>query len=241
MIKRFNVLLIAISLILGLMVIFLLKSNFKREELLESYEYQYDLAVLNKSFKRDLERSVILYKSFEKYFLGAEKVPFFMVIPVKDWELFIDRFQDLKEQKEIKLLPQFITEQEVFERCNESDVPIEGWLSQQVIKLCFGSTRIAKNHIMIDSDNYFVKDFDSKILFKNGILKTISWKLPNSRIEEDKTTIVNGFISPVLRNNGHAISTHDMHIFIKDFFGNKKQDFYVFVLSPFLFNSDALA
>lgn len=242
MINRFNVLLIAISLILGLMVIFYLKSNFKRDDLSsEQYEYQYDLAVMNKSFKRDLERSVILYKSFEKYFLGAEKIPFVMVIPVIDWDLFINRFQDLKEHEEIRGVPQFITEEEVFERCNEPGLSMEGWLSQQVVKLCFGSTRIAKNYIMIDSDNYFVKEFDPKVLFKNGVLKTIAWKLPNSRIEGDKTSMLNGFISPILRNNGHQITTHDMHIFIKDFFGNKKQDFYAFVLSPFLFNSDALA
>lgn len=195
---------------------------------------------MNKSFKRDLERSVILYKSFERYFFEADKTPFYIVIPVRDWDLFTNRFKNLKDNKEIKNLPKFITEQEVFERCNEPDVSENGNVAQQVVKLCFGSTKIAKNYIMIDSDNYFTKNFNPKVLFENGILKTFAWKLPTEVVEKNKHTKLNCCIKPVLRRDTFS-SAYDMQSFIKNFFGNKNKDFYAFVGSPFFFNSDALA
>lgn len=45
----------------------------------EKYKYQYDFAVLNKSFTRDLNRSLHLYESFEKYFFDAENTRFCML------------------------------------------------------------------------------------------------------------------------------------------------------------------
>ncbi len=238
--KKAWVSLIFVIVVLGAATVFLLKFDFKREQASE-HKYEHDLAIMNKSFKRDLERSVILYKSFEKYFLGAESVPFVIVIPAGDWDLFMNRFKNLKDRKEIENIPQFITEQEVFERCNEPDISSNGGLAQQAVKLCFGSTRIAKNYIMMDSDNYFIKEFDPKILFKGGVSKTFSWKLPESYIEKNKIAILSCCINPIMRNNGQSITHYDMHVFIKDFFGNKKKEFYGFVMSPFVFNSDALA
>jgi len=235
--KKSFIFMILPTLLLGGVILVLLSFWLKKDE---ANEYQYDLAIMNKSFKRDLERSVILYQSFERYFLGADKTPFFIVIPAKDWDLFVNRFKILKDNNDIKNTPQFISEQEVFERCNEPDVSGNGNIAQQVVKLCFGSTKIAKNYIMMDSDNYFTKDFNPKILFKNGVLKTFAWKLPKSRIENNKNRKLGCCASPIMRNNGQSITAYDMHVFIKDFFGNKNQEFYEFVTSPFLFDSNAL-
>ncbi|MDC0865079.1 DUF6492 family protein [Rickettsiaceae bacterium] len=203
------------------------------------FGYEHDFAIMNKSFKRDLERSVILYKSFEKHFLNFENIPFYIVIPSRDWKLFLDRFRDLKSREEIKMVPGFMTEQEVFQRCGDEDVSDNGGLAQQIVKLCFGSTRIAKNYLMIDSDNYFLKDFDPKVLFKNGIPKTISWKLPESVIEDNKNMNLSSAYEPILRKHDR-MSAYDMHMFMKNLFGDKSSEHHGFVISPFLFNSDSL-
>ena len=230
----------ALVLTVGVFLFLLINPNY-----IEKYnaknEYKYDLAIMNKSFKRDLERSVVLYKSFEKYFLGADKTPFYIVIPARDWDLFTDKFKNLKENNEIKNLPQFITEQEVFERCNEPDVSQDGNMAQQVVKLCFGATKIAKNYIMMDSDNYFTKNFNPEVLFENNTLKTFAWKMTNEVIEKNKNYMVNHcYTEPILRNP-KVISAYDMNLFIKEFFGNKNKEFFGFVISPQLFNSDALS
>jgi len=82
--KRF-LYIFAFLVIFSTTTFFLLKSEIQKQKNQETqHKYQNDLAFLNKSFQRDLERSVIAYKSFEKYFLGAEHVPFVIVIPSKD-------------------------------------------------------------------------------------------------------------------------------------------------------------
>lgn len=68
-------------------------------------KYQHGLGILNKSFSRDLKRSINLYQSFEKYVLNQENIPFFIVIPAKDLERFKEEFQSMKNQKLIKKLP----------------------------------------------------------------------------------------------------------------------------------------
>lgn len=244
MIKKNKKIMIAGFLIFSAAVLFALSGNyilnlFEKKTEDSDFGYQYDFAVLNKSFKRDLERSVILYKSFEKYFVNAENTPFFIVIPSKDWKLFLDKFRDLESRKEIKILPQFMTEQEIFQRCDDEDVSDHGNVAQQVVKLCFGSTRIAKNYLMMDSDNYFLKEFNPKILFKNGEPRTISWKLPKSVVEDNKNINLTCAYDPILRNYD-KMSAYDMHMFMKDLFGDKNSKPHGFVISPFLFNSDSL-
>lgn len=202
-------------------------------------EYQYDLVALNKSFRRDLDRSVNLYKSFEQHFLNAENTPFFIVIPSKDWGLFVNRFSELKNNKKIRRLPQFLTEQEVFERCGEPDVSYDGNVAQQVVKLCFGSTKIARNYIMLDSDGYFLKPFDSKTLFEGKVLKTVAWKVPESFIEVYKKMQTKCCFEPIQRVSKLTTGFENI-MFMKEFFGNKQKEIYGFVTGTFLLNSDVL-
>jgi len=101
---------------------------------------------------------------------------------------------------------------------------------------------------MIDSDNYFTKPFDPKILFEDGVLKTFSWRLPEERIKYNKSFQIPWFtdncmspaIAEKMRSTGGMITSHNLMVLIKDFFGNKNKDFYGFVMAPFVFNSDAL-
>ena len=79
----------------------------------KNHEYKNEFAVLNKSFKRDVKRSANLYESFEKYYIGAENIPFYIVIPETDLDLFKSEFNSLKLENKIKGLPIFITEHKI--------------------------------------------------------------------------------------------------------------------------------
>lgn len=239
--KKIKLILIAVLLIAG-GFFFYKQSEFFAPR--SENQYQYDLAILNKSFKRDLERSALLYQSYEKYFLNYENTPFFVVVPLADLDLFKQRFDDLKDQNAIKKLPEFLTEQDVLKTCGEPDITYNGSWTQQVIKLCFGMTNIAKHYIMIDSDNYFTKNFDPKVLFEGGTFKTFGWKLPESLVEQYKTYKMNHFIDKLYLGDTTA---YNNYVLVKDFFGNnneglfaKYKGFYAFVASPFYFNSDVI-
>jgi hypothetical protein len=199
-------------------------------------KYQYDLAILNKSFVRDVDRSVNLYKSFEEYFVGAEHTPFFIVIPACDLELFTKKFNDAKNEKEIKTLPTFFIEQDILQRCKEPDMH-KGSVNQQLIKLCFGTLEIAKNYISLDSDNYFTKRFNPTTLFTNGVIKTASWKLNDIYIEQFNTNVV-GFTDATELTNTWLNNMK----FIKNFFGNHNnpKDYYSFVNSSLFISSDSI-
>jgi len=200
--------------------------------------YHYDFAVVNKSFLRDLKRSLNLYQSFEKYFVGASDVPFYIILPKKDLKYFEDKFAELKNQGHISNLPKFLTELEVLERCAEPDITREGYWTQQVCKLCFGLLGIAKNYLVLDSDCYFTKRFDKKILFIGDKIKTYAGKLTDDDIKENKEERSFFLRKPPIFNN---INIYDSRMLPKKFFGNRNPIFYDFVIAgPIPFSSDAV-
>ncbi|MGU9987478.1 DUF6492 family protein [Rickettsia sp. R1] len=211
----------------------------------EKYKYQYDFAILNKSFTRDLNRSLHLYESFEKYFVDAENTPFYVVVGKDELDLFKNAFTDLKNKGAIQRMPNFMTENEVLEKCGEPDVTIQGNWTQQVCKLCFGTLGIAKNYITIDSDTYFTKKFDKSVLFHGDVIKTWASKKGLEQIEADKKYKTYFPTMSCKLNQGIAIDTklnwYDSLTFIKQFFGgNKIDENYAFVTTHQFFSSDAI-
>ncbi|WP_157064487.1 DUF6492 family protein [Rickettsia sp. MEAM1 (Bemisia tabaci)] len=210
----------------------------------EKYKYQYDFAILNKSFTRDLNRSLHLYESFEKYFVDAENTPFYVVVGKDELDLFKNAFTD-KNKGAIQRMPNFMTENEVLEKCGEPDVTIQGNWTQQVCKLCFGTLGIAKNYITIDSDTYFTKKFDKSVLFHGDVIKTWASKKGLEQIEADKKYKTYFPTMSCKLNQGIAIDTklnwYDSLTFIKQFFGgNKIDENYAFVTTHQFFSSDAI-
>lgn len=63
-------------------------------------------AFVCKSFNRDLQRSVVMYKSIEEY--CTEKYPFYFIVPSKEKELFVNTFKESLKAGEIKTLPVFL-------------------------------------------------------------------------------------------------------------------------------------
>jgi hypothetical protein len=118
-------------------------------------------------------RSVNLYQSFEEFFENSEYMPFFMVVPTCDLDLFAKTFNDLLNENKIKKIPIFMTEIEVLKMGSEPDITFSGAYTMQVAQLCFGLTGIARHYFWIDSDTYFTRKFNKNVLYKNGILKTV--------------------------------------------------------------------
>lgn len=158
--------------------LFILKDNTK-----DNKNYQHNFVILNKSFSKDLERSVNLYISFEKHFKGFEDVPFIIIIPASDLSLFNKRFE--QEKPNLKKLPIIKTDEEILFKTGEPLPLNNGWWTQQVIKLCFGLTDYSRYYFIIDSDIYFTKDYDwhKELIFKDNLAPFF---LTNSCLSKDE-------------------------------------------------------
>lgn len=201
------------------------------------YEYKDEFVILNKSFKRDLKRSANLYQSFEKYYVGAENIPFYIVIPETDIDLFRSEFDLLKNENKIQKYPIFMTEREVIEMCGEPEIVlIDGSWTMQTIRLCFGMTNLAKNYFSIDSDAYFTRVFDKHSnLFQNDILKVMSREISSEDLERYKHDSL-----WLLKFSGLTQTSYDHLTKIKDFWGNKVSTYYGFIFGAVLINSDVI-
>lgn len=207
------------------------------------YEYKDEFAILNKSFKRDLKRSANLYQSFEKYYVGAESIPFYIIIPEFDVKLFQNEFNDLKNKNKILKTPIFITEDALLTMCGEpTGITYNGNWTQQVVKLCFGMTNLAKNYFSLDSDLYFTSEFsDRSELFHKDTLKVVSWKIPDSILREYKQQKLYWFgVDHEAGKNGLSNSSYESMTRVKDFWGNKNSTYYGFVHGGVLISSDVI-
>jgi hypothetical protein len=136
--------------------------------------FTHEFAVLSKSYIRDIERSYNAYQSFERFF-SNKTTPFFIIVPECDVRDFENLFVSGIEKKEISRLPIIMTEREILERAKE---PVEAALSmggyyvQQIIKLCFGLTGLARHYLILDPDGFFTREFDPAYFYnKNGVLQ----------------------------------------------------------------------
>jgi len=202
-----------------------------------SYKYKSEFAILNKSFKRDLKRSANLYQSFEKYYIGAESIPFYIVVPEIDLDLFKNEFKLLKNESKIYNYPILITEKEIIDICKEPEIVLtSGYWAMQTIRLCFGMTNLARNYFSIDSDAYFTRTFDKHSdLFKNDILKVMSGKMSKEDLEKSKKNKLG-----LLKFSGLTHTVYDHLTKIKDFWGNKVSTYYGFIFGGVLISSDVI-
>lgn len=144
-------------------------------------EYKKEFVFISKSFSRDLERSVVMYKSIEKFQL--EKIDTYIIVPTKELNIFISRFQKDKKSASIEQMPHFLSEESVLEKCgilNKTAWMYKnpkrwGWHIQQMVKMCFAKTKIAKDYVSLDADVYFTKHFDKSIFYTSDKkLKTVA-------------------------------------------------------------------
>jgi hypothetical protein len=132
----------------------------------------YDVGLFCKSFRDDIDRFDCLLRSVEKH--NVSSLPFLVSVPRRDLNLFIDKFGTSR-----------------FEICSDYDLAasdiIDGWTSQQIVKLNVYKSNFAKAYVMLDSDFFVIKDFDkSTFIHSSGSPYTVITKLnytynPNNR------------------------------------------------------------
>ncbi|SBP90003.1 DUF6492 family protein [Thiomonas delicata] len=126
----------------------------------------HDFAVVNKSYAKDMEWSVALYKSWRKH--AAREAPFFMVVPKEDIVNFERRFELEVEQGAVTERPFLLTEEDVLHVSGIACPPeFTGWHVQQIIKLCFSKTKLARHYLTLDSAMIFTKPFDYRTLYSD--------------------------------------------------------------------------
>lgn len=155
-----------------------------------SGEYVGEFSSLNKSYKKDLEWTLVLYQSYEKFF--KKEAPFYLVVPWADAPEFHSRFSDMKNSGIINNLPMILFEEWVLSSTG-SNIPenFDGWRIQQVIKLCFSKLFMSRKYITFDSAQFFSRDFDYKEhLYVGDILKTAA--IEQNRYEKNKEFIESG-------------------------------------------------
>jgi|GEM_PF-5139231 len=188
-----------------------------------------NFAFVNKSFSRDLKVSMHLFQSYEKFVTPGNQ-PFYMVVPQSEISLFEQEFLKAKNAGELKTIPKFIADEEVFKKCGDSIyekiMKMGGWMQQQMVKMCFYKTGLAENYMTIDSDTYFTKPFPTATLFDKDIIKTYA---------TDKFK----------RNNEAEFRKKEPDLFIhvakiKDVIGDKSSDYNNFVSGFGLWSSDVL-
>lgn len=190
---------------------------------------------MNKSFSKDLKRSYNLYTSYVKHVKNYENIPFVIVIPKSDLDLFANYFSNFKVK------PIFMTEEDVLTQCQEPLVSIiDGGWSQQVIKLCFGLTNFARYYFIIDSDIYFTKDVDIEddILnkYKNIPFFIVSERcISDKEIEEDKKK---DFY--ILNGQGTKISYFGVKSLVKSILGSSDSCYRGYVLGFQIFDSEVI-
>ena len=210
--------------------------------LAESILYIHVFAVLSKSYIRDIHRSYNAYQSFERFFVD-KSVPFFIVVPECDVKDFENLFEDGIKKNEISKLPIIMTERDVLERAKE---PVEAALSmggyyvQQIIKLCFGLTGLARHYFILDPDGFFTREFDLAYLYKDGILQYTfheCWHRCRTRNEIDALNEIGHGDSNLAK---FGIKFFDASKTIKQILGITADCYRMYVVSVAAFDSDII-
>ncbi|HEY6872627.1 MAG TPA: DUF6492 family protein [Geobacteraceae bacterium] len=109
-----------------------------------------------KSYKHDLLRAKVLAESVERF--NKDRIPFYLSVPSRDMGLFRETLAGLT----LTLL----ADDEILAANPLHSVSLidqmPGNYMQQVIKSEFWRLGICRNYLMVDSDSYFIRDFNIK-------------------------------------------------------------------------------
>jgi hypothetical protein len=111
------------------------------------------LVIFVKSYKGDLDKCVLLAKSYLKYCVDPS-LAMYISTPQLDRKLFEEKIPNSEGRI------QFITDEEVLGR-----QLTDSWHTQQLVKLNFYHLKVAKNYFWIDSDFIFIRDFSASEFF----------------------------------------------------------------------------
>lgn len=110
------------------------------------------LAIVIKSYSPDINRVRQLIVSIEKF--NKDRIPVYVLVPSNAIEYFKDQI-GTPQPFSLEILDENTIVPEKYKSHLQ-----EGWFYQQVVKLCVYNLDVALNYLVIDSDSYFIRDFD---------------------------------------------------------------------------------
>ena len=117
-------------------------------------KYKHEVILFCKSYHKDIERVQILFDSIQKF--NKDSLPFYLCIPKSDLQLFQNTLGT--------------TGYEIVFDDDLSDIQEQSHFTQQLFKMEFYKTNIARYFFLADSDMYFIKDFyKHDFVTENGI------------------------------------------------------------------------
>ena len=193
----------------------------------------HEFVILNKSYIKDLEWTFALYRSWEKH--STRDAPFFIVMPENDRNAFHEKFYLSTLNGVIHKMPFLIAEEEVLQAAGIGLVSdLSGWHIQQIIKLCFSKTGIAKNYMTVDSAMIFTRKFDWLSLFRNGRIVTAAQQERKDEFFGNyKSSGENGWLDGRLTNLSDSLNA------ICEFFGNDTIYTNWYIATSGFFNSES--
>jgi len=109
-------------------------------------EYKHHLILFCKSYAGDVQRAKILFESIKKH--NIQSLPFYFSIPKADHALFTSVLGEGGYEV-------------VYDEDLTTLLDKQTHFSQQLFKMEFYKTKLAKYFFLIDSDMYFIRDFQS--------------------------------------------------------------------------------
>ena len=116
------------------------------------------IVLYTKTYSGDIERVKNLIESVKKY--NKDNITHYISFPKNELPLF-NKFIGTDYVK-------FIFDEDI------SDITLQNWYTQQIIKSSFWKLGVCENYVMIDSDSYFIKDFYiSDFMYNENIPYTV--------------------------------------------------------------------
>lgn len=117
--------------------------------------YEFDLVLFCKTCLKDKENLIIQADSIKKY--NKEHIPYYISVREDEYEEFS------KIKKKHSFTYEIILDENVSNILTENEYHSDkynvSYINQQLVKLEFYKTNIAKHYVVIDSDCYFIKNF----------------------------------------------------------------------------------
>ncbi len=173
---------------------------------------KYKFILFCKTYKADFKRFILLKKSIDNF--NLDNIPFCIVCPKSDIEYI--KVNTVTGDETYDIL--FYTDEEIIN--NEYENHEQNWYTQQVVKLVFYKKKICDYYLMLDSDCYFIQNFEVKDFFY------------------DQTTIYFPLTGSIKNSTKYASKQVASFNKIKTFLG--LDIYYTFVGMPTMFISSVL-
>jgi len=125
------------------------------------------LAIITPSYAPDFERCQLLCRSIKRFINSRPQ--HYIIVDADDWELFHSLENEYTKIITLEsIIPDWLKKLPLKRNIWVSwkTIPIRGWIIQQIIKIAVAQQMEEDIAMFVDSDVFFVSDFDIKHLFK---------------------------------------------------------------------------